>query len=166
MCFLGKLFTGTIERPSPSDIVPQDSIGVVATDKLSIGIDLTRLNIPFTIPPRVWVPPIPDTNSMDPSFDSDHNNILIAGADESEQKIMLDFVKAGDIAAYRVMENPADNPGDFSKPHKFWAIHRIMKIDKDDAGRYFRFKGDNNATYDPYKVRDAEILWLSIGVIY
>ncbi len=157
--WLSNLFTAGTERPSPSDIVPKDSIGIVAADKLSILIDLTKLNIPFGTPPKVWVPDIPDTGSMDPNFDHEHNNILIAGADEADHKRLIDFIKVGDIAVYRI-------PPDFSQPARIYAIHRIVKIGKDSQRRYFVFKGDNNASSDPYKVRDNEILWVSISTIF
>jgi hypothetical protein len=166
MCWLSKIFTGTIERPSPSDIVPLDSIRVVAADKLSLIIDLTRLNILFAKPPRVWIPDVPDTNSMIPNFDHEHNNILIAGADEWEHFKLIDFLKVGDIAVYRIMENSEDNPNDFSKPHRFYAIHRIVSVRKHNGAREFKFKGDNNTAADPWWVKEKEILWVSIGTIY
>lgn len=148
-----KLFTPTGEIPSPSDIVPETSIGASVSDAgAMVSINLARLNIPFTKIPKVWIPPIPDTNSMDGIFDYGNNNILIAGADEVDQRVLIDFIKVGDIAVYRTT--------------KVYAIHRIVEIGNDKKGRYFRFKGDNNAVKDPDFVRDNEIEWLSVGVIY
>ena len=144
-----KLFTGTIERPSPSDIVPRSSI---AHDANIISIDLGVLNIPFTKPPTVWIPSIPDTNSMDPVFDYGHNNILIAGVDEIEQAILCAFIKKGDIIVYTM---PGKNP----------VIHRVVAINSDAEGRWFTLRGDNNASNDPHKVRDVNIKWLYIGTI-
>jgi hypothetical protein len=153
MCFktLAKFFTGTIERPSPSDIVPKSNI-VYNSANGKLEVTLTGTDIPFTQPPKVWVPTIPDTNSMDPVLDAEHNNILIAGADEDNQKILVDFLKVGDIAVYQVPE--------------MRAIHRIIKIETDAVGRKFTFKGDNNPQADPFVVRDENIEWLSIGTIY
>ena len=153
MCFktLAKFFTGTVERTSPSDIVPKNNIHYNSeTSKLEVT--LTGIGIPFTSPPRVWIPTIPDTNSMDPVLDAEHNNILIAGADEDNQKILVDFIKVGDIAVYQV-------PG-------MRAVHRVIKIETDAVGRKFTFKGDNNPQADPYEIRDENIEWLSIGTIY
>ena len=142
------------EKPSPSDIVPRDSI--VQTDGYFI-IDLNRLNIPFTKLPKTWIPEIPDTNSMDGAFDYGNNNLLIAGADEENQRILINFLKVGDVAVYQVSDSPITI-------HRI--VDRIVEIGTDKQGRYFIFKGDNNAKKDPYIVRDADIKWLSIGVIY
>ena len=148
MC-LSKWFTGTVERPSPSDIVPEGSIKVVDNN---IIVDLARLNIPLENPPKVWIPPIPDTNSMDGAFDYGNNNILIAGADEQDHGRIVNFLKVGDVAVYRTPNS--------------YIIHRIVKISSDSQGRFFKFKGDNNASEDPDKVRDSQIEWLSVGAIY
>jgi hypothetical protein len=148
---LSKFFTGTIERHSPSDIVPKAHISFNSTTT-KLEVNLNGIGIPFTRPPKVWIPTIPDTNSMDPILDTEHNNILIAGADEDNQKILLDFLKVGDIAVYKVPQ--------------MHAVHRIIKIETDAVGRRFTFKGDNNPTADPYVVRDENIEWVSIGTIY
>jgi len=152
MCWLSRIFSGTVERPSPSNIVPEGNIRHDITANL-ILVSVGGLNIPFAKPPKVWIPPIPDSNSMDPAFDHGHNNILIAGADIFEQIKMVDFLKAGDIAVYEV---------ETGRP----IIHRIVKIGQDSQGRYFRFQGDNNTVKDPYKVRDENIQWLCIGTIF
>jgi hypothetical protein len=102
--------------------------------------------------PKVWIPMIPDTNSMDGCFDYGNNNILIAGADSIEHKKLIDFIKVGDIAVYR---SPS-----------IYAIHRIVEIGNDKEGKYFRFKGDNNSIMDKDKVRESQIEWVSIGTIY
>lgn len=149
MCWLTSLFRRTVDIPSASDIVPTNNITCVG-DKVEIS--LNNLNIPFTKPPKVWIPPIPDTNSMDPSFDFGHNNILIAGVDEDNQRILVDFLKVGDVAVY---QNP-----------QLYAIHRIVRIEFDDVGRKFTFRGDNNASDDPYPVRDEHIQWICIGTIF
>ena len=155
MCqWLTRLFQSGRDKPSPSDIVPETSIEVKQSrDELQVHIDLMRLNISLVNQPKVWIPPIPDTNSMDPGFDYGHNNILIAGADEADHGRLLNFLKAGDIAVYEI---------DASRP----IIHRIVEIGTDGQGRFFRFQGDNCASKDPYQVRDAQIRWLCIGTIF
>ena len=140
------------EKPDPSDIVPRDSI-MFLEDVGQISIDLKKLNIPFTKTPKVWIPSIPDTGSMEPAFDAGHNNILIAGVDKANQAILVDFLKVGDIAVYKI-------------PNLIYAIHRIVKIEWDDEGRFFTFRGDNNSADDPYPVWDKHIQWLSLGTIY
>ncbi len=165
MSWLSRLFSLGMEIPSPSDIVLGGDIHIMSSPK-AVWINLTKLNIGFSQPPTVWIPDIPDTNSMDPSFDYNHSNILIAGADEADHKKMIDFMKKGDIAVCRIMANSADPPSDFSKPYLLYVIHRVVEIGKDKEGRYFKFQGDNNASRDPFKVRDKNILYLCIGTIY
>ena len=146
-----KFFTQTIERPSPSDIVP---VSAVKVEGDTIKINLKALNIPFSLTPRVWIPLIPGTNSMDGAFDYGNNNILIAGADATDHEVMIDFIEVGDVVVY-------------NSPSRDCAIiHRIIQKGEDAEGRWFRFKGDNNASADPEKVRDSQIKWLSIGTIY
>ena len=164
---------GTFRRPSPSDIVPQESIDLSDGNYV---IDTGQLNIPFTVPPMlVPIMMIPDTLSMSGVFDYGHNLMLIHPADPDNSQIMVDWLaeeylhshgmKANDCV-FRVMLNPDDDPLDFWKPHKFYAVHRLAGVGQDSIGRYFRFKGVNNPVKDPHKVRDKEIIFLSIGVVY
>lgn len=146
-----KIFTGTIERPSPSDIVPAMSINILPGSK--VQIDLANINIPLDFPPVVWIPSIPDTNSMDGAFDYGHNNILIAGSTEQDQKRIVDFIKVGDVAVYKI-------------PGTIYAIHRVIAIGSDAEGKWFKFKGDNNAVADPNVARAFHITHISIGTIY
>lgn len=141
------------EKPSPADIVPRDNISLQEIDSsVVVSIDLTGLHIGLTQKPKVWIPSIPDTNSMDPNFDMGHNNILIAGADEEEQDILVNSLVVGDIAVYDVMGS--------------LIIHRIVEIGHDNEGKRFRFKGDNNKDVDIFVVRTNQIKWVSIGTIY
>lgn len=141
------------ERPSPGDIVPLSSIYRIDNN---IVIDLARLNIPLKTPPEHFIPNIPDTGSMDCTFDTEHNNILIAGADREDHAMLIDRLIVGDIAVY-------------SFDSLNLVIHRIVKKGIDEEGRYFKFQGDNpitNPKPDPKRVRDKHILWISIGTIY
>ncbi len=152
MCWLGRLFNKSgVEKPSPSNIVPEENIVAAG---LGIFIKLEGINVTLTQMPKIWIPMIPDTNSMDGVFDYGNNNILIAGQDEADHKRLIDFITLGDIAVYE---------SDGAYP---LTIHRIVKIGNDSQGKYFIFKGDNNATEDSGKVRESEIKWVSVGVIY
>ncbi len=157
MCLFKKKETIVIQRDvsSPSDIVPRDAICNIEN---SIVIDLCELSIPFTHPPKVWIPPIPNTDSMDPVMDCQHNNILIQGMDKENQRIMVNWIaeewfskQMGNVVVYQ-----AD----------MLIIHRLVKVEYDEDGRVFTFKGDNNTSDDPYRVRDDDIKYLSIGTIY
>ena len=149
MSWFSKLFTGTIERPSPSDWLPQDAFSGVNN---LLTIDLSKLKVKLSQPPRVWIPMIPDTNSMDGAFDFGNNNILIAGGNEDDHAKLIEGLGVGDIAVYHTA--------------KVYAIHRIVKISSDSQGKFYRFKGDNNPTLDPEKVRIKEIEYVSVGTIY
>jgi succinate dehydrogenase/fumarate reductase flavoprotein subunit len=89
---------------------------------------------------------------MDGVFDIGNNNILIAGANRLDHQALIDTLIIGDIAVYQIPQT--------------CAIHRIIGIKNDGVGRYFKFKGDNNTSSDPYKIRDSDIKWISIGTIY
>ena len=150
-----KFFTGTIERPSPSDLVKREAI----TDDADavVHIDLKQLTIPHTRTAKVWIPDIPDTNSMDGYFDAGNHNILISydtsdATGKLDQEVLIACLRVGDIAVYRTAT--------------IYAIHRIVKIDFDREGKYYRFKGDNNSVADPDKVRADQIKYVSVGVIY
>lgn len=79
---------------------------------------------------------------------------------------IVEYLQVGDIAVYRIMANPNDEPWDFSKAHVAYAIHRIIETNYDNTGRYFTFKGDNNSVKDPYRVYPHQILWVSVGTIF
>uniref|UniRef100_A0A6M3LKR8 Putative peptidase n=1 Tax=viral metagenome TaxID=1070528 RepID=A0A6M3LKR8_9ZZZZ len=149
MCWLSKFFKGTVERLSPADWLPED---VVRTWADSIPWQSLKLGVQLSQKPKIWVPMIPDTNSMDGVFDYGNNNILIAGANEADHAIIVANIIEGDIVVYRTKS--------------IYAIHRVVEIGYDAQGKYFRFKGDNNFSADPGKVRESEIEWVSIGVIY
>lgn len=138
------------ERPSPQDWIPESHI-IHDSSMNRVVICLNSLGLQDK--PKVWLPYIPDTNSMDGVFDFGHNNILIAGDNLQDYETLISRLKIGDIAVYNV--NPSLS-----------IIHRIVKIGQDEEGIYFTFKGDNNNESDPYKVRPENITWISIGVIY
>ena len=158
-----RLFKG--KEKSPGDWLAKESITWYETAG-AVEINLSGLLPGLSKPPKVWIPPIPGTGSMLPNFNHEHNNILVAGVDKDDHARLIDHLQVGDIAVYRIIYSPDGDPANFSYAHRFYAIHRIVKIDRDEQGRYFRFKGDNNTSKDPYKVRDKNILWVSIGTIF
>lgn len=149
--WLRQIFAGTVDVASPSHAIPIESIRYNGDANLII-ISLGGILIPFTKAPKVWLTTVADTNSMDAGIDIGMTCIMIAGADETEQMKLVSFIKVGDIAIYNVNEQ--------------YILHRVAEIGKDSQGQYFIFKGDNNYTKDAGKVRDNQVLWLMVGVIY
>lgn len=163
------------EKPSPADIVPQASI-VPNNDAHKYVIDMNNLNIPFTSPPKLLnIMEIPDTNSMDGIFDMGNNNLYIEPADQVNHGIMVDWLAQKWLSSqglttvdcvYRIMVNEADDPRDFTKSYRWYAIHRLVEVGTDEHGRFFWFAGVNNLNRDPYPARDKNILFLNTGTIY
>ena len=160
MCRLSNLFKRSgLDLPSPSDIIPEEAISYdKATGKLVV--DLSKTNIPFTKLPKVWPCSIPATRSMDPVFDHSHNNIYLAGADEDEQKIMVEWL------AKEWFEKKSANIIVYQIPGKISIVHRLDAITTDQSGRAWWFKGDNNITKDPEPARDENIKYVAATIIY
>ena len=137
------------ERHSPSDIVKREAFHYDdQTGILTIDFKLTNIQLDET--PKLWIPSIPDTGSMDPVFDYGHSNLLLSGRNPTELQRIIDFIaQPGNIAVYQ--------------PQNY--IHRIVSISQDELGRFFKFRGDNNLRDDPGKVRDADIKHVYAGTI-
>ena len=148
------MFRLIFNKGVPSNILPPEAITV---EGQKVIIDLSQNTI-FKDEVKVWIPPIPSTGSMKPSFGAGNNNILIAPTTPEDQRRLAQWLWAetlrgkDNVAVYR---NPA-----------MYAIHRCIKTGYDRAGRWFKFRGDNNISSDHWKIRDHEIKWLSIGSIY
>lgn len=142
------------DKPSPADIVKTEAFHYDDNTGI-LTVDFKKINVQLSEVPKVWVTPIPDTDSMDPLFDYGHNNLLLGGRNSADQQKLIDFMaeRPGNIAVYKFPN---------------WArgiIHRIVEIGQDDQGRFFKFRGDNNLKGDPDKVRDAHITHLYAGTI-
>ena len=126
------------DLPSPRDIVKQADIEYFETSKQVVisGIE-----------PPVWLTTVEDTNSMDPSIDAGHTCILIGSFDSNDLAV-------GDVVVY------------YPEAYPQGVMHRIVKIERDEVGRKFTLKGDNNYKVDPYIIRGEHIRWLLIGIIY
>lgn len=147
------------ELASPSDIVPL--AGIYHDGEGVVTVDLRKLNIEgLSSYPSVWIPEVPDTGSMDPVFDAESNNILIAGRTPEDRARIARAVKLGDIVVAH------DPPGENIREGDYYVIHRVWQIGSDELGVYYVLKGDHNTTDDGVKVRPEGILWLSVGTIY
>lgn len=163
--FLKKILSGRGLVPSPPDIVKKG--GIVIKDG-KVSIDLEMVNIPFLGPPEIVVYPVMDTKSMDGIMDYGNEIAVIAGGDADDQAKMIDWIasqwedskglNAADCA-YRI-------PADWNEPPEHYLFHRLVQVGHDNDGRYFRFRGVNTKSRDPFKVRDENIKYLGIGVIY
>ncbi len=151
---VSRVVAATREQPSPTDILPVSALVLMGSH---ISIDLAQLAIPFTKPPRVWVPSIPDTGSMDPVFDAGNNNFLIAGDGPDEMQVLRDWLGTQPAGNVVVNRRRSDNR---------LIIHRIVKKEQDELGLSYTLRGDNNARNDSQVVRSEDIEWISIGTIY
>ena len=119
-------------------ISPRD---IIKSDQISI----VGSTITIDAGGRVTLAEIADTNSMDSLMDIGHNALLLEDFDKSALEV-------GDIIVYAAPEGKI--------------VHRIVEKGVDEQGNWFRCKGDNNFTKDPYIIRDINILSLCIGIIY
>ena len=122
------------EQVSPSNWIKESQIKVY-DDRVIIEIENAE-----------WAK-FTDTNSMDPTIDSEANAIEIIPANYEE-------VHIGDIISYEI---PQVNGT---------IIHRIINTSFDDNGWYAVAKGDNLNTPDPYKIRFHNIKRIVVAIIY
>ncbi len=139
MCkaFLRKLFLGSSGRERPS---PGDWI---ARDKINYDREEGILTIELGPGGKIFS--IADTNSMDGLLDIGHNVIATDTFDREKLGV-------GDIVIYQ-----AGGP---------LIVHRIIKIYEDAHGRIYRTQGDNNVEIDRHPLRDMNIKYLVLGVLY
>jgi len=95
--------------------------------------------------PKVKVFGIADTGSMDGLLDFGHNVIATDHFDKSKLAV-------GDIVVYQVYTTKI--------------CHRIVEIREDKNGRIYRCRGDNCIDTDPYYLRDLNIKYLVLGILY
>ena len=168
MCFksIGKMLAGTVDRPSPSDVLIQgmaylwtpSAFYIDASGRLRLKKEFVR--IPFNHDPVVWPSGIPGTKSRDPVFDKEHDNLYLQGETPLDQGIMVAWL-ANEWQNPPAVEKPRANIIVYQTPD-IYAVHRLDKIEVDNSGRKWWFKGDNNATRDPSPARDSEIQWVLV----
>jgi hypothetical protein len=88
-----------------------------------------------------------DTHSMEPVLSARTNAIEIVPKN-------ADQIKVGDIVSYE------------SKYADGIIIHRVIEKNEDADGVYFIFKGDNNPTSDPGKIRFDQIKRVVVAIVY
>lgn len=129
-----------LEKSGKERISPNDW---VARDQIAYDKESKLLTI--KLEPGVKIFGIADTNSMDGLLDIGHNVIATDKFDKAKLAV-------GDIVVYQVYLTKV--------------VHRIVEITEDSKGRIYRMRGDNNVKVDPYYLRDQNIIWLVLGVIY
>ena len=133
---MGATKSGTIDIPSPRDIVDYSDIKYLPTKK-RITID--------NILPDVWLTGVLDTNSMDGLLDFGHTVIL------SNNSLYLDNVTVGDVVVWY-----KDGQG---------IIHQVVETGNDGEWWCYT-KGLNNSRRDNYKIRKDNIRWIGLGIIW
>lgn len=114
-------------------------------DYKQIVYDKKTKLLTIKLEPNVKIFGIADTGSMDGLLDYGHNVIATDHFDKAKLAI-------GDIVVYQV----------YTK----LICHRIVEIREDKHGRIYRCRGDNCVDTDRYYLRDANIKWLVLGIIY
>ena len=167
MFWLRKIFRPRkIDLPSASDIFKQELnplSNAFYYDQYRIWrVKREYLNIPFKQDPDAWYSTIPDTNSQDPVFDAEHNNIYIKGHTPSDHKMMVLWIakewldkQMANILVYRLENYPYT-----------YSVHRLYTIEHKNGERLWWLKGDNPYLFkDPIPAKDNEILYLYCGTI-
>lgn len=147
------MFRLILNKGIPSDIIPRNAIKIdgkkviIDTEKMSIGLkDYT-----------IWIPEIPPTKSMKPNFGEGNNNILIYPNSKEDKEKLASWL-------WWETRHGKDNVAVYQGYRSI--IHRCIKVAYDHSGRFFKFRGDNNISSDRKKVRDKDILAISIGNIH
>ena len=143
-------------EPAPSDVLPASAIRIVGS---KVTIDISQCLIPFTKPPKVHSTKILGTKSMLPVFSKDANNLLLEPADRTNQLIMAEWL-------YNECLKGFGNVAVYDRGLNDFIIHRIVKVGRNQYGRYFTFKGDFNDTVDNLVVRGYHIKYVCCIVVY
>jgi len=124
-----------LEPPTPAGIIDKEDVFLTPDGTIAIT----------SIPGRIWLTTVADTNSMLPLIDAGDIAILTAGFNHNKLQV-------GDVIVYR---------GNVD------IIHRIIEIgETQDDKRIYTCRGDNNSSPDPYQILDEHISWLLVGIIY
>ena len=129
-----------LEKSGLERISPNDW---VKRDQIDYNKDSKLLTI--KLEPEVAIFGVADTGSMDGLVDYGHNVILTDHFDKAKLAV-------GDIIAYQL----------YTK----LILHRIVEVREDIHGRIYRTRGDNCVDNDPHPVRDIQVKYLCLGIIY
>ena len=110
-----------------------------------INYDENAEALTIKLEPKVEIFGVSKTKSMDGLVDYGHNVIATDHFDKAKLAV-------GDIVVYQVYTTKI--------------CHRIVEIKEDKNGRIYRCRGDNCADNDPYYLRDLNIKYLVLGILY
>ena len=128
--------------PHPRDIIPSKDI-----EFNSFAGRLTISNLPKD----TIVADIKNTKSMLPFFGKGHNAAIIP-LPKADAPYRYEDLMPGDIVIY-------------DDGYRL-VCHPIIKITTDDKGRRYRLKGYSTSRADPYIIRDRNIKYLFVQVVY
>ncbi len=139
--FIMRLLRGFyLKRSGEERISPNDWV-----DYNQIVYDKKLKLLTIKLEPNVKIFGIADTGSMDGLLDYWHNVIAIDHFDKTKLTV-------GDIVVYQI---------DTTR-----ICHRIVEIKEDKHGRIYRCRGDNCIDTDKWYLRDENIKWLVLGIVY
>ncbi len=148
------MFRLILNKGKPSDIIPREAITI---EGKKVIIDTEKMTIGFKDDYLIYIPEIPPTKSMKPNFGEGNNNILIYPNSDEDKKRLVRWL-------WWETKHGKDNVAVYQGYRSI--IHRCIKVAYDRSGRFFKFRGDNNLSSDHKKVRDKDILAISIGNIH
>jgi len=151
------MFRVIVNSGIPSDIIPGEAITIDEPNQ-KVTIDLKKMLIPHRDNYEIWIPEIPSTGSMKPTFGAGNNNIYIKPKTDVDKARFLSWISNEvDIGK----DNVVTYYGQMGH-----IVHRLIQKGSDRLGTYFKFRGDKNLSADPEKVRESQIQYLSIGSIF
>lgn len=132
---------------STGSITEQEILLKTPPDKISESqIKVYKNRVVLEIENAEWATFTP-TGSMEPVLNENSNAIELIPKSE-------DDIDVGDICSYK------------SKYATGSIIHRVVYKGHDEQGTYFVFKGDNNPTSDPGRIRFSQVQRCVVAIIY
>ena len=128
----------TWKLPKSRDIIPRADIKKQLSEQGKYRLVIENL-------PDFLIADVADTLSEDPFFGVGHN-LILQKLPQPYAPYRYEDLTVGDTAVYQVGTRLIS--------------HQIVKIEQDDLGRKYTFRGRNTGANDPYIVRDANIKYL------
>lgn len=152
MCKLSELFKTKpqpqYEIPHPGDWIPRSAVEITPDGDVVFHLASTlKERFGLELLPKVDDWPIVSA-SMRPAMGRGNEYIYVSGRTPADHQKLVDILDIGDVAIYQMEEGNVEEG---------YAMHSIVKIEHDEKGRKFTFKGYYNDVPDPYGVREEHI---------